>query len=101
MTKDLTDEGIKRAIDHAGKPWANKALNYLDNFLKFNYGTTFMIEDVSEWSYGQGLTKPPHERAWGAIARAAIKKGFIKRVGIGQVKRPKAHKANASVYVKP
>jgi hypothetical protein len=97
---DFANAGIKTAINHAGRDWAQKALNYLDNFLKCNYGQEFMIEDVSEWSYSQGLPEPPHLRAWGHVAREAVKRGFIRRVGFGQVKRVTAHRANASVYIK-
>ena len=94
------DSGIARAINHAGKPWADTALQYVDEFIKCIGAGDFMMEDVANWAYGHGLERPPHARAWGAIALKAQSRGFIRKVGYGQVKNIKAHRANASVYVK-
>ena len=96
------DKGMRQAINHAGSTWKENAMRYVDEFTKSPglYGKRFMMEEVASWAYSQGLQKPPHERSWGAVAVEAIKKGFIKRVGYGQVSNVRAHRANASIYVK-
>lgn len=101
-SREARDKGIKQAIEHAGTTWKQNAMRYVDEFIKSPglYGKRFMMEEVASWAYSQGLQKPPHERSWGAVALEAIKKGFIKRVGYGQVSNVKAHRANASIYVK-
>ncbi len=91
--------GIKRAIDNAEKKnilWKEYALEFVKEYPSIK----FMVEDVRVWAYKNGLPKPPHGRAWGAVIREAVKDGTVRHCGFSNVKNPKAHRTPASVWIK-
>lgn len=91
------DYGIKQAIDHAEEEvpeWKEQALDFLQRFP----GDEFQIEDVRQWAEKHGLPRPPHNRAWGAVALAAKRKGLIVFSGYDTVDNPKAHCAPCGVW---
>lgn len=99
--RDYKREGMKRAEDHAGEGWNVRALASVKAFLNSPRSRlNFMAEDIRAHAYENGLPKPPHERAWGGVMVKAIKAGWLRKIGIKQVENPKAHNANANLYVK-
>lgn len=100
--RENRDNGIKQAIDHAKQEdvlWPGKAYLMLKRYLSFNIGE-FMGEDIRKYSEANGLPEPPSKRAWGAIMVKAAKAGLITKVGTRSVKNPKAHMANATLWIK-
>jgi len=99
----LRDEGMKQAIDHAEQEvpnWADLAYQKLREFVLAYPHLEFMAENVRSWSHHRGLPYPPHKRAWGGVMAKAAKSRLIIKVGMGQVKNPTAHCANANVWRK-
>lgn len=91
-------KGMKQSIDHANEKhenWSDEAYGFLLAFIKTT--PRFMTEQVREASVDV-IPQPPSNRAWGPIIMKASKQGIIYRSGYSQVKNPKAHKANASVW---
>ena len=103
FSRQVTEEGIQRAVDSANRVhenWSDKAYDYLLNFVKTRKkGERFLIEDVRQDATTL-VPHPPSYRAWGAIARRAIMEGVIVKVGYRKVKNSRAHQANAAVYIK-
>lgn len=82
--------GYKRAEDaaeKAGETWREKAYDALIEFAKAY--TTFTIEDVRKGN--PNLPKPPDPRAWGAIARRAMKENVIEFVRFTRSPSPTVH----------
>lgn len=98
---NLKHSGMTLATNFANKVhenWAEKAYELLVQFVRSGRGE-FMCEDVREYAHAYGLPNPPSSRAWGSvISKAAKKEKIIKHVRFGQVKNPRAHRANASVW---
>lgn len=83
------DAGIQQAIDHAEKVdpgWKFRALE----MLKACPLQIFMTEDVRAFAYANGLSKPPTEKAWGAVTLLAVKAGLITQDGHGPVNNRRA-----------
>ena len=98
---ELKNAGIQLAIQHAENKhegWADEALNHLADFVRTRR-TPFMCEEVREYAEKRGLPKSPSNRAWGSIVQAAKKRQLIKHVGFSQVSNPRAHMANASLWL--
>lgn len=99
--KVLRDAGMKQAIDHAEQEvpnWSDLALEKVREFIRYYPHLEFMTEDVREWAHYKGLPQAPSKRSWGGVILKASKQGIIVKVGIGQVKNPKAHCANANIW---
>jgi len=97
--QQLKQKGINQAADNAefNHPgWAKEALSFVKKIRR----KQFMAEDIRKFAYDRGLSRPPHERAWGGIMQAAVRLGLIKQIAWGQVTNPKAHMANAAVWSK-
>lgn len=90
------------AINYANQihpEWSEEAYALLKQFIA-SKTDCFMCEDVRAYADKKGLPAAPNNRAWGAIiARASRKEKIIKHAGFAQVKNPRAHKANASLWV--
>lgn len=96
--KELKEQGIKQAIDHAEEvipTWGEQAYKFFYNYAEKN--RVFMTEDVRMASEGI-IEEPPSKRAWGAIVRKAKKNNIIEFSGFGKVSNPKAHQATASAW---
>ena len=95
--RQLAEDGIQRAVDHADRKKKNwSALAYMSFLYYAKYHKTFQTEDVRRWA--EHLPSPPDNRAWGAITRRAVKAGIIKRVGYAPVKSPNCHMAPMAVW---
>lgn len=96
----LRDKGIKQAVNHAEEVeegWQEKALGFL--FIFIHSHGQFAIEDIrTQAERFSQVPEPPSKRAWGAIAREAAKRGWIKKMGYIQVRNPSAHCANANLW---
>ena len=96
--EQLKLDGIIQAVDNANKKtenWSDLAFIFLSKFIKTN--KVFMTEEVRNASK-DFIPEPPSNRAWGGIVVKAKNAGLIKHNGYSQVKNPKAHRANASVW---
>jgi len=102
LATDLKNAGINAAIihaDHVHEDWSETAYELLKQFIRSGRGK-FMCEDVRSYAKAYGLPEAPHNRAWGAvIQRASRKEKIIVHAGYAQVKNPKAHCANASLWM--
>lgn len=101
--KALKLVGIDRAVTHANKvhpDWADAAYDILKVYVQ-QTNNPFMCEDVRRFAADKFmLPDPPTHRAWGSIMHKAKKEQLIKHCGYNQVKNPKAHQANASLWEK-
>lgn len=70
------EDGIKRALEHAGRIWASDALTYLERFAIEHQ--IFSGEDVSDAHIAAALPQPPDLRAWGGVYRRAVVLGLIR-----------------------
>jgi hypothetical protein len=61
------------AADHAGKLWVEDALEVFKNHAQQHQ--TFTTEQVR--AANPDLPEPPDRRAWGAIPRMAVKRGWV------------------------
>ena len=76
------DLGIQRSGDHAemdSPEWIQRAAMMIRIYSASH--AKFLIEDVVGFASEQGLPSPPDGRAWGAAARRAKSKGYIRSCG--------------------
>lgn len=82
VVENRRDDGIKRAIDHAGVRWRRLAMGYLKEYLAtLRIGDDFLAEHARSFAAGLQFEEPPDGRAWGAVLRDAAKQGLIVKVG--------------------
>lgn len=100
---ELKQAGITVAANHADQVnpgWQDMAFEALKQFLFWNKSKflceTFRLFAEEEWN----VPHPPNARSYGAVIQRAKREGLITHAGITQVKNPKAHCANASLWVK-
>lgn len=104
----LKEQGIQQSLFNADLQssvlkegelykWSDLAYQFLLSFLKANKGSSFMVENVRTEAVGK-IPEPPSKRAWGGIILKAKNSGLIRHIGYRQVKNPKAHMANASLW---
>ena len=77
--------GMQRASDHANEAeseWTGQALAHLVAFA-LEVGRPFLIEEARAYAEGKGLPAAPDARAWGTVARRAMAKKRITKVGFG------------------
>lgn len=97
--KDLRDEAIRLAVDHAERHidgWKEAAYFFI---LKYP-SDEFTNEEVRKYAYENKLPKPPDCRSWGGIIRKARKSGVIEFVCYGKAKNPLAHNRPAAIWKK-
>jgi hypothetical protein len=97
---DLKLQGMSDAIahaDHVYEGWSDDAYALLKEFVSIARGQ-FMCEDIRAYAHIKGLPDAPSGRAWGGLICRAKREGLIKSTGYSQVKNPRAHQANASLW---
>lgn len=97
----LAQKGIKQALDNANDKadnWASKAYKLLEIYLK-THMLPFLCEDFRKWTKDR-IEEPPSKRAYGGIIQKASRNKLIKKLGYKQVTNPKAHCANAGLWIK-
>ena len=87
----LRDKGISLADRNTPEGW-KKATDAVILMLSFS-GIIFSAEDVRLW-----VGEPPNPNAFGSRFMNAIKKGWIKKVGYTNAKRPDAHARALAQY---
>lgn len=81
------DDGISRAIDHAEAVKAGWRKDALELFRRHALThEVFLTEDVREANPGFHVPPECDERAWGQVARDAIKHGYVERAGFAPAK---------------
>lgn len=81
------DDGIQRAIQHAGERWRRLANGYVKEYLAtLRVGDDFLGEHVRSFAAGRGLESPPDGRAWGQVMRDGAREGLIEKVGYAPAK---------------
>jgi hypothetical protein len=103
--KKAGDAGLQQAEDNANKKqdgWVDHAYSFFLQWLfKKPVGFEFMLEDVRVAATSIAtLQKPPSERAWGGIARRALRDKLIIHAGHGKTKNKLAHGTPASIWKK-
>jgi hypothetical protein len=97
------ENGIKRAVDHAGKEWNDTADKYFQVYLRHdNQGKPFTCESFRIWLTDNfpHFEQPPHNRAYAGVIVRAKNSELIKCIGTVQTKLPNAHKCYASLWEK-
>lgn len=98
----LRDAGMARAAANAERrvpQWSERAGNALRAYLQIR-DAPFMTEEFRLWAEAKGLPQPPHLRAYGSVMLVAARRGLIRKIGHGQVSNPRAHCANAALWVR-
>jgi hypothetical protein len=94
-------QGIKKAIDHAEmvhQNWSIQAMNLLFQFCQ-KQRMPFMTEEFRKFCIEKELPEPPSLRSFGGIILRASKMGLITSIGTRKVINPKAHCANANLWL--
>lgn len=93
--------GIAKAVKTAEKVqkgWSDQAFVYVKEFISQNSGLKFLTEDIRSFAESKGFLAPKSSRAWGGPMLRAKRAGLIEAIGTQQVKNPRAHCANATVW---
>lgn len=97
----LRDRGILKAAEHADFiqfDWNKKAFECFKQFL-LTRAFPWACEDFRKWCQDYtDLPVPPSLRAFGGIIKRAACLKIIHKTGYTQVKNPRAHMANASLW---
>jgi len=100
LSEKAKEAGIKKAVDHSGKEWQEKADFIFKVYLNTLTSERFTCENFREYYYSISMDKPPTDRAFSGIITRARSKGLIRAVGIVQTKSVSAHRANATLWEK-
>jgi hypothetical protein len=78
----------KMSSDRADRENENWSLQAFQLFLQFarKSKSTFLTEDARQYAYLHGLKPAPDDRAWGHIAKAVEREGYIQHAGFGLAK---------------
>lgn len=104
--EEKRNAGIAAAMSHADSAapynWSDKAYSYVKNYLQNKkVGHRFQVEDIRMLAEQERkVMPPPSQRAWGGIIVRIRNEKIIKADGTAPVINPKAHRANATVWVK-
>lgn len=95
------NKGIEKAISHANAvsdQWSERAYQFLLKFLNVHRGP-FQAEEFRSYCALMDFELPPHARAFGGIMLKANKAGLIKKVGVKEVRNPKAHRCFSTLWI--
>lgn len=103
--KELAENGLRVAVNNANREfpgWQERCWGLFLRWIKKRpAGGQFLMEsfrnDCKEYSM---IEEPNSLRAFGFVSKRAMKEGLIKQIGTAKVSNPKAHNANAALYVK-
>lgn len=78
----LKEEGQALALEHAGVPWRERAIDLLRRYCRsVEPREEFAFEDFRAWATACGLENPPSSNAWGSLPRIAIRDGLMRPTG--------------------
>lgn len=99
---ELKQRGMDKAIQTVEiiQPgFSVKFYDYLVGYIRlFGPGHRFLAEDVRTAAERAGINCPASKRAIGSIMVKAKNKGLIQKFSTANVKNPKAHNANATMW---
>lgn len=85
------DAGIARAADHADRSsedWSDRAFSaFVSTAKRLPYFTTEQARQLAP----DDLPDPPDKRAWGHVARRAVREGIVERAGFVTADDPRVH----------
>lgn len=87
------DHGIERSAgsaDDASPGWTERAVERVREFARGQAG--FFTIEQARWVLQQSMEQPPELRAWGAVTRMAMARGFIEKTNT----RAPAYSSNGS-----
>lgn len=90
--RELAEEGMKRAAEHAERVlpgWEERALEYFRLYATLH--PSFMTEDVRAYADEKGFEQPPAVGAWGPVVKRAKKEGYVVSRGKAEAKSPGQH----------
>lgn len=92
-------EGAQRAIDHADKKsphWSEQARGFMAGFiLQVPHFTSEQVWIAAEKA---GIPQPPDRRAWGGVIQGFMKRGLIRKLGVGFSTLKRLHGNHIAVY---
>lgn len=95
--KSLRDAGMQQAAEHADREydgWQDIALAAFREYARTH--VTFTTEDVR--TANTNVPVPPDKRAWGTVARRAVKESIVQKIGMVQAKSPTVHAMYVAHY---
>lgn len=104
-TRELAENGLRIAVNNANREfpgWQERCWGLFERWIgKKEKGFRFLMEifrnDCEKFNV---IEVPASKRAYGFVSKKAMKEGLIKQIGTAKVSNPKAHNANAALYVK-
>jgi hypothetical protein len=85
--KRAKDAGMQKAIDNAGKEWAEMAYDAFCLYARTHLDLT--TEAVR--AANPQIPAPPDKRAWGAVAKRAARAGIVEKLGLVKAQSPTVH----------
>lgn len=99
--RELRDEGMERAIQHAEADvpgWKDRALDLVRRYAIAN--EQFICEDVRAFALAEGLPPPPDGRAWGSVMMRAAQANYVTKTDrVACAKDPKVHMSPSTVWL--
>lgn len=75
----LKEEGMARALEHAGRTWTDRVVEALKLYAEAH--AEFTVERFRwQWLFDGG-EQAASPKAWGAVTNTAARRGLIKRTG--------------------
>jgi hypothetical protein len=75
------DIGTSLVLSNAGEWWQYRACTQALRLLKRRGARGALFEEIRDFALATGVPEPHHANAWGALALAMARRGFIKRTG--------------------
>lgn len=94
----LAEEGAKRAAKHADRVHGDFTDKALAAFRAYAIAHKDFTTEAVRLAYAAVVPQAPDNRAWGAVARSAIRAGICKRVGMTRAKSGHCHGTWISTY---
>jgi hypothetical protein len=91
--------GMEAAVAHADRfedDWSERAFCAFARYAALH--REFLTEDVRVYAIDAGLSPPPDPRAWGAIARRAVRERIVKKAGYRLSEVPPAHASPMTLW---
>lgn len=97
--EELAARGIAQSAAHADRvmpTWTDRAYFVFSSFARGR--ETFTTEDVRAYACSLGFPAPPDPRAWGHVARRALRAHVVEHAGHVKAKSPGVHGMNVTLW---